>query len=1119
MTTKRSRRDEADARHPVGTPVEDDVTVPHETGDRAADRNGWERPSGVVGLGASAGGLDALSQLLQHMPTDAGLALVVVVHLSPEHESHLAEVLQRHTSMPVMQVQDSPTQLEPNAVYVIPPGRNLNSVDSHLRLSPIESTPGRRAPIDHFFRTLAETNDGASIGVILSGSGSDGALGMRSIKEHGGLTVVQDPSEAAYDSMPQASLATGTVDLALPVERIPAAITAFAATEPKVTSDEHEAASARVNQHLLRDIVTAVREHSDRDFAHYKPATLLRRISRRMQLQGIADLEAYRNLVHRNAAEAIALGDEFLINVTDFFRDPEVFAELEGSVVPKLFEGKGAGDKVRLWSVGCATGEEAYSLAMLLHEAAGELDAPPEVQVFASDLHQQSLQRAREGRFPETIQGLVSSERLSRFFDRDADTFVIKPHLRDTVVFAPHNVLVDAPFSQLDLVVCRNLLIYLERTVQRELIEVFHYALRNTGFLLLGTSESVGDAESFFPVDKRRGIYRKRQRPHRRMPLPIFPLASGPRSKRTPPPPPRERAGFGQLHSQLVDQLGPATLLLDNEATVVHLSGRAGSFLHHPGGALTGDVYRLIHPDLRLDLRAVMHEAGKSGRPAFSPPIQLSDGDGAPRSVTIDAVPVREAPFEGFTLLVLHELDADAIGTPRADDTTTEESRPLARLEAELERERQRRRTVLEEQAEAQEGLRSANEELMSVNEELRVTMEELETSREELQSVNEELLSLNQENRYKVEELTRLSTDLTTVMASSDIGMLFLDSSLRIVRFTPRVAESFNVRHSDCGRPLSDLTHRLGAHSLAIDARHVLDRLESVTRELRREDGRWFLTRTLPHRGSDDRIEGVVVTFVDITDQKEVEAHLQEANDRLEQLTDDLRSVNEELAAFGYSVSRELRAPLREIAHVTERAAERHGVAEHAREALVHACQRARDVEESVSGLLALADAGRGRLEQQTVDLSRIAEAVARELRARQPERLVDVEIEPGLLAVGDRRLLRMLVTDLLENAWSSTASVVGARIDVGRRGGSGGFCVHDNGIGLGVTPSDALFTGSGRLRTTEEAPDAGIRLALVRRIVRRHGGSVEATWSQDEGMTVAFTLPRPAAGGVDDA
>jgi two-component system, chemotaxis family, CheB/CheR fusion protein len=1107
MPDRKSRLDEDDARQPLG------AELASAGADPASDQDARERPSGVVGLGASAGGLDALARLLQHMPNDTGLALVVVVHLSPEHESRLAEVLQRHTSMPVRQVQDPVTQLAPNTVYVIPPGRNLNSVDSHLRLSPLEPTPARRAPIDHFFRTLAETNDGASIGVILSGSGSDGALGMRSIKEHGGLTLVQDPSEAAYDSMPQASIATGAVDMALPVERMPDVIASFAATQPRVTRKEHEAASARVDQHLLRDIVTAVRQHSDRDFAHYKRATLLRRVTRRMQLHGIADLETYRNLVHGNPAEALALGDEFLINVTEFFRDPEVFAELERSVVPRLLEAKGAGEKVRLWSVGCATGEEAYSLAMLLHEAAAELDDPPQVQVFASDVHQPSLQRAREGRYPETVQGLVSSDRLSRFFDREADTFVIKPHVRETVVFAPHNVLADAPFSQLDLVVCRNLLIYLERAVQHEMLEVFHYALRNGGYLVLGTSESIGDSESFIPVDKRHGIYRKRQRPHKRAPLPIFPLASGPRAKRSPQPlPPGERAGFGHLHGLLVDQLGPATLLLDNEATVVHLSSRAGRFLRPSGGALTGDVYRLMHPDLRLDLRAVMHEAARSGGPAFSPPIELRDGHGAQRSVTIDAIPVRDAPHEGFTLLVLHELDADSIAAPR-EGAAAPEARALARLEAELERERQRLRSVLETQVEGQEGLRSANEELMSVNEELRVTMEELETSREELQSVNEELLSLNQENRYKVDELTRLSTDLTTLMTSSEIGMLFLDRSLRIVRFTPRVAELFNVRHSDCGRPLSDLTHRLGAHSLPADARHVLARLESVTRELRREDGKWFLTRTLPYRSGDDRIEGVVVTFVDITDQKEVEAHLQEANDRLERLMDDLRTVNEELAAFGHSVSRELGEPLRAIAQLVERAAEREGVPGDTRESLRGVAARARTVEGVVAGLLALADAGRGLLEHRRVNLSELAEDVVRDLRARHPERPVEVEIEPDLLAVGDRRLLRMLLVDLLDNASNSATLASRARIEFRRCAGTDALCIRDNGAGTDAPLSDELFTRSGRLRAADEASDEGIRLALARRIVRRHGGSLEVTRSSGEGTNVAFTLPRPAA------
>jgi two-component system, chemotaxis family, CheB/CheR fusion protein len=1073
-----------------------------------------ERPVGVVGIGASAGGIEAVSRLLAHTPIDTGLAFVVVIHLSPDHESQLAELLQRHTEMPVEQVRDDVTGLAPNAVYVIPPGRNLTSVDSHLRLSELEPAPLKRAPIDHFFRTLAATNDGASIGVVLSGTGSDGSMGLRSIKEHGGLTIVQEPSDAQFDGMPQTALATGMVDMVLSVEAMPRAFVGFAETRPVVTRAEHEAASARIDQYLLRDIVGVVRDRTGRDFGQYKRATLLRRIGRRMQIHGLPELEAYRALVHRDPTEAVALGDEFLINVTEFFRDPDVFDELERSIVPQLFHGKGSDGAVRVWSVGCSTGEEAYSLALLLHEHAATLASPPTIQLFASDLHQESLRRAREGRYPETISAHVSEERLQRFFDYDHGTYVIKPQVRESIVFAPHNAIVDAPFSQLDLVVCRNLLIYLERPVQRELVNVFHYALGRSGFLLLGPSESIDDAEIFVQANKSCGIYRKRNGPQRRLPMPHFPLATTGRAREREAPPPKR--GFAQLHHEILERHGPGTLLLDPSLNVVHLSERAGKFLRHPGGPLTGDVFRIVRNELRLDLRAAMHEASKSGSPTSSPPVEVDVGDAAPLLVVIEVSPTKDPRHEGFSLVTFHEVDAATLELGRHVDEEGE-GVSLARLEAELERERQRLRTVLEEQAESEEGLRVSNEELMSVNEELRVTMEELETSREELQSVNEELLSLNAENRHKVEELTRLSNDLTMLMTSADIAMLFLDREFRIVRFTPRLSELFNVRHSDRGRPLSDLTHRFGDLAILGDAERVMERLEGVTRELQREDGRWFLTRMLPYRSHDDRVEGVVVTFVDISEQKEVEARLQEAYVQLERVMGDLRGVNEELAAFNYSVSHDLRGPLREILHAARVAADRAEGDDALLERMDRIRGRAVDIRDIIDGLMALSSAGREQLEWERVDLGGIAEGVVRTLRERDPERSVDVTIGGDLIAIGDRRLLKTLMVNLIENAWKYTSTRSHGRIEVGRQPSerSSTFSVRDNGVGFDMSLTDRLFIPFSRLHDRATFPGAGIGLALARRIVRRHGGTISATSGPDEGTTFVFTLPHTVGDG----
>jgi two-component system, chemotaxis family, CheB/CheR fusion protein len=504
-----------------------DTTSAGVPGGTERDEASRGRPSAVVAVGASAGGLAALKRLLAATPGDAGIAMVVVVHLSPDHESHLANLLQPSTSMPVVQITAT-TALEANHVFVVPPNAKVTSVDSHLRLEPLERDRRERAPIDHFFRTLSDTHDGHSVGVVLTGTGSDGTLGLRRIKERGGLTIAQDPTEAEYDGMPQSAISTGMIDLVLSVEEIPAAIVSFARTVPRVLEHDEDA-DARDQERLLQQLFTLIRSRTDRDFSRYKRSTLLRRMARRMQIRRLEQLEDYVDLARRDPVELEALADEFLVTVTEFFRDPEVFAELERVAVPALFEGKGPGDAVRAWTVGCASGEEAYSLAILLHEHAATMEAPPAIQVFATDLHEASLRRAREGRYPETIESVVPEVRLRRFFEREHGAFRIRKQVRETIVFTPHNVIVDAPFSRLDLITCRNMLIYLDRGIQRAVIDLFDFALLPGGFLLLGPSEHIDRDDGFDIVNKAHALYRKRaddvgNRPRR---LPAFPLTAG----------------------------------------------------------------------------------------------------------------------------------------------------------------------------------------------------------------------------------------------------------------------------------------------------------------------------------------------------------------------------------------------------------------------------------------------------------------------------------------------------------------------------------------------------------------------------------------------------------------
>jgi two-component system CheB/CheR fusion protein len=832
----------------------------------------------VIGIGASAGGLAALKTFFEHVPPDSGLAFVVVVHLSPDHESHLAELLQPHVQFPVQQVSDT-TPLEANHVYVIPPNANLNTIDTHLRLSKLEKHRRERAPIDHFFRTLASTHDGGAIAVVLTGTGSDGTLGVKDVKANGGLVIVQDPNDAEYDGMPQSAIATGLADFILPVAEIPDAILRFDRTEPRLPRTKDGEDVPQNERMLLQKVFAQLRARTDRDFSRYKRSTVLRRIARRMQLNYLEDLGAYLEKLRERPEEVRALADDLLITVTHFFRDPEVFEKLETNVIPRMFENRGPGDVIRVWSVGCATGEEAYSIAMLLVEVGAKHEMAPQVQVFASDLHARSLEKAREGFYPGDIETDVSAERLKRFFHKENGGFRVRKELRDLVVFAPHNVLADPPFSRIDLISCRNLLIYLERDVQRDVVELFHYALNPEGTLMLGSAESI-DAQDLFRIeDKRLCFFRKRNVPSREFRLPVFPLTRTrlPGEPAQRPEQSNEPVAYGRLHQQMVERYAPPSILVSPENKLVHLSENAGRYLNHPGGEPTANVLKVVRQELRIELQASLQRARETKQAVESKPIPVRF-NGHPRPVVLHVRSATETEREGYALVIFEERE------PIKDEAVPPgyQNERIQELENEVTLSSQRLQAIIEEYETSQEEMKASSEEMQSTNEELRSTLEELETSKEELQSINEELQTVNQQNRQKVDELAQLSSDLQNLLTSTDIATLFLDRNLRILRFTPKLGELFNIRVTDRGRPISDLTHRLGYAMLRNDAEAVLNRLAPIEREVQDEAGRWFLTRVLPYRSTDDRIEGIVITFMDIDSRKRAVEALRASEERL---------------------------------------------------------------------------------------------------------------------------------------------------------------------------------------------------------------------------------------------
>jgi len=831
----------------------------------------------IVAIGASAGGLDALKQFFSSTAPDSGLAYVVVVHLTPEHPSMLADLLQPFVAMPVQQVTGD-VAVEADNVYVIPPGSNLSTIDSHLRLSDIEAQRRKRAPIDHFFDTLAQTHGEHCVGVVLSGTGADGTVGISMIKERGGLTIAQEPGEAQFDSMPQSAIATGLIDLVLPVRDMPAHIQRFMRIQPRIELGDDLKSQPKRDRQVLQHIFGQVRARAGQDFSRYKQSTVLRRIRRRMQLHQIEQLDDYLDLLRQDPAEVHALADELLITVTQFFRDPDTFGHLEKEIIPGLFQDKSGGDRIRVWSVGCATGEEAYSIAMLLLEQAARQDNAPQIEIFASDLHDGSLKRAREGLYPDTIEAYVSPERLRRFFVKEDSVYRVRKEVREVVVFAAHNLLKDPPFSRLDLVICRNLLIYLQRETQDKVIDLFHYALKPGGLLWLGPAETLDRTALFQPESKRDCLYRRRNVPPPEPRLPVFPATRRQRTWADTGVAHHEPApSYGALHQRMVERWAPPSILVDQDNRIVHSSEHAGRYLRVPGGELSANVFRLVREELRIELRAALHAVGERGEPVRTDPIALSL-DGRPRQVVLHVRPSQDAELGGLSLVIFDEMDANASGTAPQRTVNAEER-------SELDRTKERLRTVIEQYETSQEEMKAANEELQSTNEELRSTLEELETSKEELQSMNEELQTVNQENRHKVEELSQLTSDLNNLMAATDIATLFLDRELRILRVTPRASQLFHIRNRDRGRPLTDLRRLVAYEQLEEDARTVFDTLTPVQREVRGEDGDWYLARVLPYRSATDHIQGIVITLVEITQLKDAELALRDSEERFRAL------------------------------------------------------------------------------------------------------------------------------------------------------------------------------------------------------------------------------------------
>ncbi|MGA8056017.1 MAG: chemotaxis protein CheB [Burkholderiales bacterium] len=864
-------------------------------GEAVARRWGARFP--IVALGASAGGLEAFEQFFRHAPADSGMAFVLVPHLDPSHSSILTDILQRTTSMPVVEAQDQ-MAVAPNCVYVIPPNRDLAIFHGALQLSVPELPRGQRMPIDAFLRSLAEDQGALAIGVILSGTGTDGTLGLRAILGAGGVSIVQEPATAKYDGMPASAIRAGYATQVLPAEKMPEALLAGV----RSLAIHQEVPLTPAAPSGLNRILMLLRTGTGHDFSHYKKSTIARRVERRMSQHHIEDTEVYVRHLKEHPAEVRLLFKELLINVTSFFRDPDAFVTLKQDILPRVFAGKPEGYVLRVWVVGCATGEEAYSIAMLLREFMDETRQELKVQLYSTDLDDDAIAAARAGAYPPNIAQDVSPERLRRFFVREDAGYRVRKEIREMVVFAVHNVIKDPPFTKLDLVSCRNLLIYLEPELQNRILPAFHYALRPGGVLFLSPSESAGNhPELFAPLNRKWKFYqavRSAASTRAVMATRLTWAASGAKVPEDAMQKSKE-PNFAELTRRaLLQSFAPASVVTNLNGDILYVHGETGKYLRPAPGQATLNAVEMAREGLQLALRTAVHAASQ-GTPTLNREVSVkTNGDYQCVGLSIRLLPDPEANHN--LLLVSFQDVAPVAHRKRSRGTRTIGSARTGRIE-ELERElaytKENLQATIEEQQAANEELKSTNEEMQSTNEELQSTNEELETAKEELQSVNEELATVNAELQAKIEQLTGVQNDLKNLLDNINVGTVFLDQQLVIRRFTREAAQVYHLVASDVGRPLSDIKCDLEGEDLLAAAQAVLDSLMPYEREVRTAGGAWYLARIHPYRTLDNVTDGVVLTFADIGKRVAAEAMAKEARDLAEGI---VNTVREPLVVLG---------------------------------------------------------------------------------------------------------------------------------------------------------------------------------------------------------------------------
>jgi two-component system CheB/CheR fusion protein len=1065
----------------------------------------------VVGIGASAGGLKPIEDFFDNMPVDSGMSFVVVQHLSPDFKSLMDELLARHTKMAIHKVREGVT-IEPNSIYLIPPKKSMKVTAGRLRLTDKDLDAGLNLPIDIFFSSLAEDAGDRAVAIILSGTGSDGSRGVKDVHEAGGLVLVQSIETVGFDGMPRAAISSGIVDLICAPEEMPERLIEYCGSRDRTAlqqtefqEDEAGGESKSIETAIFR-IFRKYRQQHNLDFSHYKPATINRRIERRMQLCAITDIDQYVDRLESDEAEADILYRDLLVEVTHFFRDAEAFQRMRESVIPDLVSRCDPDTEIRVWVCGCATGEEAYSMAILLAEAIGKTGRKQSFKVFATDVHRKSLEIASAGFYPLHALDSVPPD-LQRYFVKSNGICNVTREVRQSVIFAANDLTRDPPFTRIDLITCRNVLIYLKPKIQKRVLSMFHFGLRVKGILFLGPSETVGDlGTEFEKVDRHWRIYSKLR--DVRLPdssrLPLTPVLGSvvhePSNNFVPPNyNNRTQVWLSSAYEDLLAKHVPPSLLVDEFNELVHCFGAARKLLSPPEGKPCNDVLKMLEKDLSVAVSSALHRAKHEDVPVIYKGIRVSISENDQRLYRVTVEPYKKADHSLF-LVSLEETEkverSEPTGQVIEEFASGGGNLRVGQLERELSYTRETLQATVEE-------LESSNEELQATNEELIASNEELQSTNEELHSVNEELYTVNTEHKEKIEELTVLSSDMDNLLRSTEIGTIFLNRDFTIRMFTPSIKAGFNVLDHDIGRPISHISYKLDNKNLLADAADVLESGDPKEMEVRGKDGITYLQRIQPYRVDND-VAGVVLTLTDISAIKEAEM----ARATMESLS----AISQELPDFAYAVSHDLQAPLRHITQYTQ-------ILENALESdkpgeVVKASRVIRNSSASLrsmlDGLLAYSrinTLGKPLTKTRLVDP---LQGAIRELQSAIDAIDAKVVFEsdlPEVLADADQ--LKSLFFHLIDNALKyRTAEDPRIEISWEAIDNQVQVTVIDNGIGIEPHQADSIFTIFHRSQMVDSVPGAGVGLAICRRIILRHRGQIWLERYLSAGSTFRFTL-----------